>query len=104
MSVIATPPEERHPVLTLVGPYDKGQVRAAIRRELAREGQVFFVHNRVDSIDKVATELREPGAGAPGRHRPTGRMGEVEAGAGHARTSGSGGPTCWCAPPSSRRA
>ena len=59
MSVIATPPEERHPVLTLVGPYDKGQVRAAIRRELAREGQVFFVHNRVESIDKVAAELRD---------------------------------------------
>lgn len=59
MSVIATPPEERHPVLTLVGPYDKGQVRAAIRRELAREGQAFFVHNRVESIDKVAAELRD---------------------------------------------
>ncbi len=59
MSVIATPPEERHPVLTLVGPYDKAQVRAAIRRELAREGQAFFVHNRVESIDKVAAELRD---------------------------------------------
>ena len=75
MSVIATPPEERHPVLTLVGPYDKGQVRAAIRRELAREGQVFFVHNRVDSIDKVAAELRElvPEARVATAH---GQMGE----------------------------
>ena len=59
MSVIATPPEERHPVLTFVGPYDPAQVRAAIRRELAREGQVFFIHNRVQSIEKVAGTLRE---------------------------------------------
>jgi len=76
MSVIATPPEERHPVLTMVGPYDKGQVRAAIRRELAREGQVFFVHNRVDSIDKTAAELRElvPEARIATAH---GQMGEA---------------------------
>lgn len=59
MSVIATPPEERHPVLTFAGPYDHAQVRAAIRRELAREGQVFFVHNRVQSIEKTAAGLRE---------------------------------------------
>ena len=59
MSVIATPPEERHPVLTFAGPYDKGQVVAAIRRELAREGQVFYVHNRVQSIEKTAATLRE---------------------------------------------
>ncbi len=59
MSVIATPPEERHPVLTFAGPYDDAQVRAAIRRELAREGQVFYVHNRVNSIEKTAARLRE---------------------------------------------
>lgn len=59
MSTIATPPEERHPVLTFAGPYDQGQVAAAIRRELAREGQVFFVHNRVQDIEKVAAQLRE---------------------------------------------
>ncbi|MCL2490029.1 MAG: transcription-repair coupling factor [Propionibacteriaceae bacterium] len=59
MSTIATPPEERHPVLTFVGGYDEGQVVAAIRRELAREGQVFFVHNRVQSVDKVAARLAE---------------------------------------------
>ncbi|MGA4669154.1 transcription-repair coupling factor [Propionibacteriaceae bacterium Y1923] len=59
MSQIATPPEERHPVLTFAGPYDEGQVVAAIRRELAREGQVFFVHNRVQSIEKTARRLRE---------------------------------------------
>jgi transcription-repair coupling factor (superfamily II helicase) len=59
MSTIATPPEERHPVLTFAGPYDEAQVTAAIRRELLREGQVFFVHNRVQSIDKVARRLTE---------------------------------------------
>ncbi len=59
MSVIATPPEERHPVLTFAGPYDQAQVRAAIRRELAREGQVFFIHNRVSTIEKTAAQLRE---------------------------------------------
>ena len=59
MSVIATPPEERHPVLTFAGPYDNAQVKAAIRRELAREGQVFFLHNRVTTIEKTAAQLRE---------------------------------------------
>jgi transcription-repair coupling factor (superfamily II helicase) len=59
MSTILTPPEERHPVLTFVGPYDEKQIAAAIRREMLREGQVFFVHNRVRSIDKVAQTLRE---------------------------------------------
>ena len=59
MSTIQTPPEERHPVLTYVGPYDDKQVAAAIRRELLRDGQVFFVHNRVESIDRVASKLRE---------------------------------------------
>jgi transcription-repair coupling factor (superfamily II helicase) len=59
MSVIQTPPEERHPVLTFVGPYDEKQITAAIHRELLRDGQVFFVHNRVSSIDRVATKLRD---------------------------------------------
>jgi transcription-repair coupling factor (superfamily II helicase) len=59
MSTITTPPEERHPVLTFAGPYDEGQVVAAVRRELLREGQVFYIHNRVQSIDKVAKRLSE---------------------------------------------
>ena len=59
MSVIATPPEERHPVLTFAGPSDNAQVRAAIRRELAREGQVFYIHNRVNTIEKAAAQIRE---------------------------------------------
>ncbi|HEX8509552.1 MAG TPA: transcription-repair coupling factor [Propionibacteriaceae bacterium] len=59
MSTIVTPPEERHPVLTFAGPYDQAQVSAAIRRELSREGQVFYIHNRVQSIDKTARQLQE---------------------------------------------
>ncbi|GAA2421935.1 transcription-repair coupling factor [Actinomadura vinacea] len=57
MSTILTPPEERHPILTFVGPYEEKQIAAAVRRELLREGQVFFVHNRVRSINKVAANL-----------------------------------------------
>jgi transcription-repair coupling factor (superfamily II helicase) len=59
MSTILTPPEDRHPVLTYVGVYDDKQVAAAIRRELLRDGQVFYVHNRVSSIEKAARRLRE---------------------------------------------
>ncbi|WP_331452669.1 transcription-repair coupling factor [Streptomyces sp. SS162] len=59
MSTITTPPEERHPVLTFVGPYEERQIGAAIRRELLREGQVFYIHNRVESIDRAAARLRE---------------------------------------------
>lgn len=58
MSTIATPPEERHPVLTYVGAYDDKQVAAAIHRELLRDGQVFYIHNRVESIEDVAARLR----------------------------------------------
>ena len=59
MSNITTPPEERHPVLTYVGPYDDKQVSAAINRELLRDGQVFFIHNRVESIEVVAERLKK---------------------------------------------
>jgi transcription-repair coupling factor (superfamily II helicase) len=59
MSTLATPPEERHPVLTFVGGYEEKQITAAIKRELMREGQVFFVHNKVSSIDRVAARIRE---------------------------------------------
>ena len=59
MSTITTPPEERHPVLTYVGAYEEKQIGAAIRRELMRDGQVFFVHNRVETIEKAASRLRE---------------------------------------------
>jgi transcription-repair coupling factor (superfamily II helicase) len=59
MSTITTPPEERHPVLSYVGAHDDRQIVAAIRRELLREGQVFYVHNRVQSIEKAAARIRE---------------------------------------------
>ena len=59
MSTILTPPEERHPVLTFVGAYDEKQIAAAIRRELLRDGQVFFVHNRVASIGKVGARVAQ---------------------------------------------
>ncbi|GAA4819517.1 transcription-repair coupling factor [Actinomycetospora corticicola] len=58
MSTILTPPEERHPTLTYVGAYDDKQVAAAVRRELLRDGQVFYIHNRVQSIDDTAARLR----------------------------------------------
>ena len=54
MSTIDTPPEDRQPVLTYVGPYDEGLALGAVRRELLREGQVFWVHNRVATIDRQA--------------------------------------------------
>ena len=58
MSTITTPPEERHPVLTFVGAYDDGQVTAAVRRELLREGQVFYIHNRVQSMERAAERIK----------------------------------------------
>ncbi|QNI08328.1 transcription-repair coupling factor [Mycobacterium kubicae] len=59
MSTILTPPEERYPVLTYVGPYEDKQIAAALRRELLRDGQAFYVHNRVSSIDRAAAHVRE---------------------------------------------
>ena len=59
MSVIQTPPEDRLPILTAVGPANDKQIAGAIRRELIRDGQVFYVHNRVESIDRVASKLKE---------------------------------------------
>ena len=58
LSLLQTPPSERQPILTYVGDYDERAVAEAIRRELLREGQVFFVHNRVQDIERVAEDLR----------------------------------------------
>ncbi len=58
ISVIETAPAGRRSILTHVGPYDEDLVKRAIEREARREGQTFFVHNRVDSIDEVAERLR----------------------------------------------
>ena len=59
LTLLNTPPAERQPILTYVGEYDERAVGEAIRRELLREGQVFFVHNRVQDIEDVAAELRD---------------------------------------------
>ena len=59
MSTIDTPPEDRLPVLTYVGSYDEGAALGAVRRELLREGQVFWVHNRVATIDRQAAWLAQ---------------------------------------------
>ena len=64
ISMIETPPLERSPVHTEVVEYDKEYIRQAIERELQRKGQVFYVHNRVETIDKVAKQVMDlvPGA------------------------------------------
>ena len=59
MSLLQTPPADRQPILTHVGEYDERVAVEAIRRELLREGQVFWVHNRVKSIEQSAARLRE---------------------------------------------
>ncbi len=58
ISVIETPPEGRRPVRTYVGPWDEALVERAIKREVERKGQVFFLHNRVESLDDAAERLR----------------------------------------------
>ncbi len=67
MSTITTPPEDRHPTLTYVGAYDDKQVAAAIRRELLRDGQVFYVHNRVSTHRPGGGHDPPAGPGGPGR-------------------------------------
>ncbi|MEE1571882.1 MAG: DEAD/DEAH box helicase, partial [Acidimicrobiales bacterium] len=59
LSLLNTPPADRQPILTYVGGYDERAVAEAIRRELLRDGQVFFVHNRVYDIDQIAGGVRE---------------------------------------------
>ncbi|MGA2530082.1 MAG: transcription-repair coupling factor, partial [Acidimicrobiales bacterium] len=58
LSLITTPPSERQPILTYVGEHDERAVAEALRRELLREGQIFYVHNRVQDIERVAADLR----------------------------------------------
>jgi transcription-repair coupling factor (superfamily II helicase) len=59
LSLLQTPPADRQPILTYVGEYDERVAVEAIRRELLREGQVFWVHNRVRTIDECASRLRQ---------------------------------------------
>ena len=66
MSVVETPPEDRQPVLTFVGPWDQGMALGAVRRELLRGGQIFWVHNRVQTIARHTDRLQ--------RHLPDARI------------------------------
>ena len=77
MSTLATPPEDRLPVLTYVGAYEDAQVAACVKRELLRAGQVFYVHNRVEDISSVANKIHElvPNARVAIAH---GKMGEKQ--------------------------
>jgi transcription-repair coupling factor (superfamily II helicase) len=77
ISVIETPPEGRRPVKTYVGEYEEELVRKAIMREHERDGQAFFLHNRVETIDETAERLRAlcPGVRFAVAH---GQMGEGE--------------------------
>lgn len=59
MSIVDTPPEDRHPVMTYVGDFDEEKLSSAIRRELLRDGQVFYVHHRVDTIQAAARRIQE---------------------------------------------
>ncbi|MGM0413861.1 MAG: transcription-repair coupling factor [Bacillota bacterium] len=59
MSLIETPPENRYPVKTYVKEYSKNLIRDAVRREIKREGQVYFVHNRIKNIEKYANIIKE---------------------------------------------
>src|SRR5947207_10784997 len=59
ISIIETPPEGRRPIRTTVGEYDEELVKLALEREAAREGQAFFLHNRVETIEERATQLQQ---------------------------------------------
>ena len=59
LSMVNTPPADRRPILTYVGEQDPPAVSEALRRELLREGQAFYVHNRVSDIDRVARDIRD---------------------------------------------
>ncbi len=78
MSVIETPPKDRMAIQTVVAKFDEKIVRSAVELELERGGQVYFVHNRVESIHEIAARIQElnlPGARVAVGH---GQMGETE--------------------------
>jgi len=59
LSIVSTPPKNRQPVETLITDYDPALIQSAIRREIKREGQVFFLHNRIASLDDILQTLRD---------------------------------------------
>ena len=102
LSLLHTPPADRQPILTYVGEYDERVAVEAIRRELLREGQVFWVHNRVQSIDDAAAACA---SWCPRRasRSPTARWTRARSSR-SSSTSGRASTTCSCAPRSSSRA
>ena len=70
MSLISTPPPSRRPIKTHLSPYNPDAIRTAIRNELDRGGQVFYVVPRVEGIEEVAGQLRQMIPAAPHRYRP----------------------------------
>ena len=101
LSMVNTPPADRRPILTYVGEHDVAAVSEALRRELLREGQVFYVHNRVSDIEKVAQDFE---TWSPRREWPwpTARWTRA-ASRRWSSTSGSVDTTSWCVRPSSSR-
>ena len=73
MSTIETPPHDRLPVETIVAQYDERLIRDAIQREMNRGGQVFFLHNRVTTIDDDGAETASAPAACAHRRRATAR-------------------------------
>ena len=67
MTLMQTPPRDRSPVLTFVEPWDEGLIEEGIARELDRGGQVFFVHNRIETIEAVSDRVRRVVPRAGGR-------------------------------------
>jgi transcription-repair coupling factor (superfamily II helicase) len=59
LSIVSTPPKNRQPVETLITDYDPALIQSAIKREIKREGQVFFLHNRIASLDDILQTLRD---------------------------------------------
>ena len=59
ISIIETPPEGRRPIRTTVGEYDEELIKTALEREIAREGQAFYLHNRVETIEEAAEKLQQ---------------------------------------------
>jgi transcription-repair coupling factor (superfamily II helicase) len=58
LSIIQTPPQDRLPIKTIITPSDDERIKQALLRELARDGQVYFIHNRIESIERVAEKIR----------------------------------------------
>ena len=95
MSTIDTPPEDRQPVRTFVGSFDDDLAIGAVRRELLREGQIFWVHNRVATIDRRGGPAAAAAARCPhrGGARADGR-GSARATDGPVLGAGRGRPAC----------